>query len=61
METTGSGTGNGGWGVVHTQRKLAEGVYAGFFRRHQGTAVSGVQSAMSADVATLNFGDHSLK
>jgi hypothetical protein len=47
--------------VVGTQRKLSEGVYGGSFRRHQGTAVSGVQSAMSADVATLDFGDHSLK
>jgi len=48
-----------GRGVVGTQRKLAEGVHVGFFRRHQGTAVTGLQNAISADVATFDFGDQS--
>jgi len=62
MATTVAGTGNGGrGGVVGTQRKLAEGVHAGSFRRHQCTAVSSLQSAVSADVATFDFGNHSLK
>jgi hypothetical protein len=53
MATTGAGTGNGicgGGGMVCTQRKLTEGVYAGSFRRHQDTSVSGLQRAMSANI-----------
>jgi hypothetical protein len=44
---------------VYTDTKAQ--LFEGCVYRHQGRAVSNLQSAMPADVALFDFGDHSLK